>query len=83
MSSARMRGEATIPKYWQGALFAVSLGKAAIAGAGLTIALLGALDILSAVTVSHLHQFIQSISLPYASAGGGAVGVVLAVILGR
>jgi hypothetical protein len=71
-----------IPKVWRYALEAIALGKAGIAGAGLAIALLGALDIISAATAMHLMHYI-TIPLPAVATGGGVIGVIASIILNR
>jgi hypothetical protein len=66
----------TIPAFWTRFLAIVSLAKAAVAGAGLALAALGALDIAFAITARDFLEHIRPHILDYAAVGGGILGAV-------
>jgi len=63
-----------IPTFWRNFLMAIGVGKAAIAGAGLTLAILGAFDIAAAVTAQHWYAQFQHDYLNQITAAGGVAG---------
>lgn len=71
-----------LPVFWRKFLLVVAIGKAAIAGAGLTLALLGALDIAAAITAQHWIEHVQA-NMNAITAGGGVVGGVAGWALNR
>jgi hypothetical protein len=73
----------TIPVFWTRLLMFVSLAKAAIAGAGLAVAVLGALDIAFAVTARDFLEHIRPHFLDFAALGGGVIGVVVRAMIAR
>jgi hydroxyethylthiazole kinase-like sugar kinase family protein len=75
-------GMVTVPKFWKTFLLVVAIGKTAVAGAGITLALLGALDIAAAITAQHWMQNVQS-QINAITAAGGVAGGVLGWFLNR
>lgn len=65
-----------IPMFWTRLMFAVAIGKGAIAGAGLALALLGALDVAMAVTAQQWLKSIQANYLEEITLGGSIIGAV-------
>ncbi len=71
-----------VPMTWQKFLMIIAVGKAAIGGAGLALAILGAYNIASAVSAHDwLHAVQQSYAFDAFAAVGGAVGATLKIIL--
>ncbi|WP_453951825.1 hypothetical protein [Bradyrhizobium sp. USDA 377] len=73
----------TIPAFWARFLVFVSLAKAAIAGAGVAVAVLGALDIAFAATAREFLDQVRPHFLDFAAIGGGLLGVVVRTVLAR
>ncbi len=73
----------TIPAFWTRLLVFVSFAKAAIAGAGVMVAVLGALDIAFAVTAKDFLDQVRPHFLDFAAVGGGVVGVIVRTIFAR
>jgi hypothetical protein len=71
-----------IPAFWRKFLLAVAIGKAAIAGAGLALAGLGALDIAAAITAQEWLNAAQA-QITLITAGGGIVGGITGWVLNR
>jgi hypothetical protein len=66
----------TIPAFWTRFLMLVSFAKAAIAGAGLAMAALGALDIAFAITARDFLEHMKPHILDYTAVGGGVLGAL-------
>jgi len=66
-----------IPTFWTLLLAVVALGKAAVLGASLALAVLGAFDIAFAATASHWLDVLQKEYLNYVAIGGGFIGAVI------
>lgn len=65
------------PMFWRKVLLTVALGKAAIAGAGAGLAILGAFDIAAAVTAREwLNEVQHAYALNLFAIGGGVTGAV-------
>lgn len=75
--------EMRIPTFWKNVLLFASVGKAAIAGAGMTLAILGAFDIAFALTASNMLRDFQHQYLDYLTLGGGAVGAVVGFFINK
>lgn len=63
-----------IPHFWRRFLLLVAIGKAAVVGAGIALAALGALDITFALTAKVWMAEIRPYYLDLAALGGGAIG---------
>lgn len=72
----------TVPAFWHTFLMIVAVGKAAIAGAGVALALLGALDIAAAITAQQWMQTVQD-QINVITAVGGVAGGFLGWLLNR
>jgi hypothetical protein len=72
-----------IPTFWSRFLMMVAIGKAAIAGAGLALAAMGALDIAFAITAKDLISNLRPYYFDYATFGGGALGAIWGIITNR
>ena len=79
-SEVQFSKEIQFPMFWRNLLVFVTVGKAAIAGTGLALAGLGALDIAFAITANDWLQEIQREYVNYVALGGGAIGAVGAII---
>jgi hypothetical protein len=70
-----------IPMAWQQVLAVIVICKAAIAGAGLALAILGALNIVAAISA---HEWLESAKHTYAldafAVGGGIIGALVKAI---
>jgi hypothetical protein len=66
----------TIPAFWTRFLVIVSFAKAAVGGAGLALALLGALDVAFAVTARDFLEHMKPHLIDYAAVGGGVLGAI-------
>jgi hypothetical protein len=69
-----------IPHAWLQFLYIVGIGKAAIAGAGVAIAILGAMDVVLAITAQDYLRPLKSSWLEEFTLFGGAVGAAWKVI---
>jgi hypothetical protein len=70
-----------IPAFWSRFLWLVGIGKAAIAGAGVALAALGALDVAFAITAQEIMREIKPHYLDIAAIGGGLVGAIVRVFI--
>ena len=66
-----------IPAFWKRLLMVVGLAKAAVAGAGLALAILGAFDIAAAITARDLIAELKPHYLDFAAVGGGVIGIAV------
>ncbi|HEY8064631.1 MAG TPA: hypothetical protein VIF40_07860 [Methylosinus sp.] len=75
-----MAREENIPMSWQKFLMVVAICKAAIGGAGLALAILGAYNVAAAITA---HDWIVSVQHAYTldafALGGGVIGAALKI----
>lgn len=70
-----------MPLTWRKFIFLTAMGKAAVAGAGLGLAVLGALDFTFAITAQEWwHAFRPDAIMNAFAAGGAAVGIVSRII---
>ena len=67
------------PRFWKRLLGAVAVGKAALGGAGLALAIAGAFNIAAAVTAQHWLHDVQKHYLDYVALGGGVVGGAIGI----
>lgn len=72
-----------IPAFWSWFLIIVGIGKAAIAGAGVALAALGALDIAFAITARDFLHGLKPYYLDIAAAGGGIIGALVRAFIIR
>lgn len=72
--------EIQFPMFWRKLLVFVTIGKGAVAGTGLALAGLGALDIAFAATANDWLQEVQRDYVNYFALGGGAVGAAWGLI---
>jgi drug/metabolite transporter superfamily protein YnfA len=72
-----------MPAAWRNVLLVVAICKAAIAGAGLTLAAMGALDIAFAIAAQHWIHEIQPHYFDLTTAGGGLIGAIWGWIVNR
>ncbi|MCK1742226.1 hypothetical protein IVA80_15480 [Bradyrhizobium sp. 139] len=66
----------TFPAFWTRFLIFVSFAKAAVAGAGLALAALGALDVAFAITARDFLDHMRPHVLDYAAISGGILGAI-------
>lgn len=69
-----------IPLFWKRFLVLVAIGKAAVAGAGVALAIMGALDIAVAISAKAWLTEFKPYYLDIAAIGGGAVGAVIRTV---
>lgn len=70
----------TIPAFWTRFLMIIGIAKAAIAGAGLAIAVMGAFDIAAAAVAKDFLDHMRPQFLDYAAISGGVTGAAWAVV---
>jgi hypothetical protein len=71
-----------VPMTWQKIMMIIAICKAAIGGAGLALALLGAYNVAAAVSaLDFLHAVKQSYAFDLVAIAGGAIGGAVSVIL--
>lgn len=70
-------GHMRVPVFWRRFLCTVAIGKAAVAGASLALALLGVLGMASAITAHDAILEFQKEYVNYFAAAGGVVGGVI------
>lgn len=88
MSTMPKRGNHTertmqVPAPWRTFLMIVTIAKGGLAGAGLTIALLGAYDVAAAAIAQEWLRMLKPVYLDYATAGGGLVGATISWFINR
>lgn len=66
-----------IPSFWRRFLAAVAIGKGAIAGAGVAVGALAALDVAYAITAQDWIRSIQHSYLDEVAIGGGIIGAMV------
>lgn len=81
--SVHPQSDIQFPMFWRNFLTFVAIGKSAVAGAGLALAALGALDIASAASASEWLHEVQKNYLNYAAIGGGITGALLKAFISR
>lgn len=72
-----------LPPRWRRALLAVTVGKAAVTGAGLALAALGAMNIATAATAHHWLTQFEHEHLNMVAWGGGIAGGVARIVWSR
>ena len=83
MTAVRAEASMQIPIFWRKLLWLVAIGKSAIVGAGLVLAVLGAADIAFAITAQEMMRDIKPYYLDFAALGGGIIGAAVRVIFIR
>jgi hypothetical protein len=69
-----------IPIFWKRFLVLVAIGKAAVAGAGVALAILGAMDIAFALSAKAWLSELKPYYLDVAAIGGGVVGASIRTV---
>ena len=72
-----------VPAAWRTFLTIVTIGKGALAGAGLAIALLGLYDVAAAASAQEWLRLLKPYYVDYATAGGGVVGAAITWFINR
>lgn len=83
MTAQAQQASMQLPVFWRKFLIFVGIGKAAIAGAGLTLAFLGALDIAAAITAQHWWVEHVQANMNAITAGGGVAGGIAGWVFNR
>ncbi len=73
-------GQSDMPIYWSNILFFVGIAKAAVAGVGLALAILGALDIATAAAAADWLDKLQDEYFGAYATLGGVVGAAWKII---
>lgn len=85
-SEASIQMQMPAPIFWKRFLTAIAIGKGAIVGATLVLAILGALDIAFALVAQEWLRSVKTAYLDYlevAMVGGGVVGATFSLIFNR
>jgi hypothetical protein len=70
-----------IPLTWKRFLMAIAVGKAAIGGAGLALAILGAYNVAAAISAADwLHGVQHAYALDTFAAAGGVTGAIIKMV---
>jgi len=79
----RTEPDMQVPAAWRTFLAIVTIVKGALAGAGLTVALLGLYDVAAAAVAQEWLRLLKPHYLDYATAGGGLVGAAVTWFINR